>query len=459
MINDILDMSKIDAGKFELSVADFSFEKMLLRVVNINNFRVDEKRQKLTVLIDPEIPGFVMGDDQRLAQVITNLLSNAVKFTPERGNIDIKASMLREDDKGLRIHISVTDTGIGISPEQQKKLFSSFTQADASTSRKFGGTGLGLAISKSIVEAMDGRIWVESEVGKGSKFAFEFYAGRVVHPQEQHALLSSIKWQDLNILAVDDDIAVRELFLSVARRYDFHCDTAANALEALDKLKVSSDYDVLFIDWMMQGIDGIELARRIREEGERDVAIVMISSTEWSDIEKEARAVGVDKFVRKPLFASVIIDMIGECLRTDASSKKIVEQEAPDYSHCHILLAEDNEINQEIVRALLEPTGVAITSADNGAIALRVFSEDPEKYGMIFMDMQMPEMDGSTATIQIRALDHPYAKRVPIVAMTANVFREDIERCLAAGMNDHTGKPLDYDDVLRKMKKYLGGER
>ena len=459
IINDILDMSKIDAGKFELSVAKFNFEKMLLRVVNIINFRVDEKRQKLTVRLDPELPAFLESDDQRLAQVITNLISNAVKFTPEEGSVDIEVRLLNRDDTGLRIYVAVTDNGIGISTEQQQKLFSSFTQADASTSRKFGGTGLGLAISKRIVEAMSGRIWVESEVGKGSKFAFEFTALQTDYPEEQRPLLSNVNWNDLRIMVVDDDDAVREYFLDIAQRYEFHCDVAADGAEAFAMIKTAGYYNIFFIDWKMQGINGIELTQKIRDEVKDDAAIVMISSIEWINIEQEARDAGVNKYMRKPLFTSVVLDVIGECLQIDMESIESDTNETPDYKDYHILLAEDNDINREIVFALLEPTGVNITSAENGLIALNLFTENPERYDMIFMDIQMPEMDGSTAATKIRAFDHPYAKKIPIVAMTANVFREDIERCLESGMNDHTGKPLDYADVLKKMKTYMGGKK
>ena len=459
VINDILDMSKIDAGKFELSVTTFNLEKMLLRVVNMNNFRIDEKQQILTVRLDAEMPAFITSDDQHLAQVITNLLSNAVKFTPEKGNVDMEVRLLREEESGLRIYVAVTDDGIGISPEQQKKLFSAFTQADAGTSRKFGGTGLGLAISKGIVEAMDGRIWVESEEGKGSRFAFEFTASRAEEQEEKEVLPHHVKWEELRILVVDDDISVCEYFLAVARRYGFHCDTASDGAEAIEKLRSAGHYDIFFIDLIMQGINGIELAAIIRNKIKDDTPIVMISSTEWSDIGAEARTVGVNRFVRKPLFATAIIDTIGECLRTDMLSERFIEDEAPDYSSFHILLVEDIEINREIVCSMLESTGITITSAENGLIALNIFSANPEQFDMIFMDMQMPEMDGSTASTKIRALSHPHAKRVPIVAMTANVFQEDIERCLAAGMNDHLGKPLDYGDMLGKMEKYLEGEK
>lgn len=455
VINDILDMSKIDSGKFELSVAEFNFEKMMIRVVNIINFRVDEKQQKLKVHFDPEMPVSVVADDQRLAQVITNLLSNAVKFTPEEGEIDVEVSLLREDENGCHIYVAVTDSGIGISQEQQEKLFTSFTQADAGISRKFGGTGLGLAISKNIIEKMDGRIWVESEVGKGSKFAFEFCAPRGTYAEERQALLGGVKWDDLHVLAADDDIAIREYFQNIAERFKFSCDVAANGTEAFAKVEADNKYDIFFIDWRMPDFNGIELAKKIREKGVEKAVIIMISSTEWSQIEDEARAAGVDKFVPKPLFMSIIIDMIGECIGAEMQLDKVQETEMPDFSGYHILLAEDIEINREIVLSLLEPTGVTITMAENGEIAVKKFTENPEYFDMIFMDMQMPEMDGSTATAKIRALDHPYAKEIPIVAMTANVFREDIERCLEIGMNDHTGKPLDMDDVLVKMKKYL----
>ena len=459
VINDILDMSKIDSGKFELSDAEFNFEKMMIRVVNIINFRVDEKHQQLEVHLDPEVPVSIIADDQRLAQVITNLLSNAVKFTPEEGNIAVEVRLLGEDANGCRIYVSVADSGIGISPEQQQKLFTSFTQADAGISRRFGGTGLGLAISKSIVEKMNGRIWVESEEGKGSKFAFEFYAARGTRTEEPQALLRGVKWDELRVLVADDSLAIREYFQNIAQRFNFKCDVAADGTEAVEMVEASGHYDIFFIDWKMPGLDGTELTRKIRDRGADNAVIIMISSTEWSEIEGDARAAGVDKFIPKPLFMSLIIDTIGECLGAEMRLDKGLESELPDFSAYHVLLAEDNDVNREIVLALLEPTGVTITCAENGLIVLDIFTANPEQFDMIFMDMHMPEMDGSTATARIRALSHPYAKEIPIVAMTANVFREDIEKCLAIGMNDHTGKPLDLNEVLEKMKKYLWRKR
>jgi len=327
VINDILDMSKIEAGKFELSPTVFSFEEMLKRVMAVNDFRIHEKEQVLTVHIDEAIPHKLYGDEQRLAQVITNLLGNAVKFTPEGGAIHLRTRYLGEENETCRVQIEVTDTGIGISPEQQARLFQSFQQAESSTSRKYGGTGLGLVISKSIVEMMGGRIWIESQLGKGATFAFTVAAMRLDEDAE-----GLPEWPSL-----------QTGHGTIAERFEAH----------------------------------------------------------------------------------------------------------------RLLLAEDVEINREIVLSLLEPTGLAIDCAENGQEALRMFREAPNCYDMIFMDLQMPEMDGYEATRKIRALGTPKAMAIPIIAMTANVFREDVERCLAAGMNDHIGKPLDIEEVLQALRQYL----
>jgi CheY-like chemotaxis protein len=301
---------------------------MLQRAVDVVNFRADEKRQKLTVHIDDAIPKTLLADDQRLVQVIINILGNAVKFTPEHGSINLDARLLEEKDGFYRIELSVSDTGIGISAEQQKNLFKSFQQAEANTTRRFGGSGLGLVISRSIVEMMGGRIWVKSEPGNGSVFTFTIQAKK-----------SSI---------VNDN---------------------QDEEPAPEKKKPD--------------IAGLFAGRRV-------------------------------------------------------------------------LMAEDVEINREIVQALLEPTQLKIDCAENGAEIVRMFTEAPEKYEIIFMDVQMPEMDGYEATRRIRAIEaERNVKQIPIIAMTANVFKEDIERCLNAGMNSHVGKPLNLDDVLEKLSFYL----
>jgi CheY-like chemotaxis protein/two-component sensor histidine kinase len=455
VINDILDMSKIEANKLDLSTENFNFEGMLRKVVNVINFRVEEKQQDLTVHIDRNIPRFLIGDDQRLAQVITNLLSNAVKFTPEQGVIRLDAQLLEEENGLCTLRIAVSDTGIGVSEEQQAHLFTSFRQADSSISRKFGGTGLGLAISKRIVELMGGRIWLESEPGKGSVFAFTVRAERG-REEPDDAVLYGVKRKPARVLAVDDMPEIRAYFEEIARGFGIACDTAADGPEAIGMMEEKGPYDMYFVDLRMPGMSGMELSRRIKERG-GDAPVVLMSAADRSTIEEEAKDAGADRFLPKPLFPSAVADCISECFGAGnaAGLREVQNDAAGCFAERRILLAEDVEINREIVLALLAPTMLAIDCAENGAEALRMFGAAPDRYDMIFMDVQMPEMDGYEATRRIRALDAPRAKDIPIVAMTANVFREDVERCLAAGMNDHVGKPLDLNAVLKKLYKFL----
>jgi hemerythrin-like metal-binding protein len=456
VINDILDMSKIEANKLELSPVSFEFEKMLQKVVNVINFRVEERAQSFYVTIDKKIPHTLIGDDQRLAQVITNLLSNSVKFTPEEGTIRLNAQYVREENGLCTIQIDVKDTGIGISAEQQARLFHSFEQAENSTTRKFGGTGLGLAISKRIVEMMGGNIWIESEAGKGSTFCFTIQMRRGAG--ERRALLNpGVNWSNVRILAVDDEEEIRKYFSDTAQRFGVTCDIAASGEEALALIEKNGRYDIYFIDWKMPGMNGLELSRRIKKDNGENSVVTMISAAEWSAIENQANDAGVDKFLSKPLFPSDIADLINISLGLPdpTSPRKKQDGEIDDFAGRCVLLAEDVEINREIVLALLEPTALSIECAQNGEEAVRMFSETPDKYDMIFMDVQMPEMDGYEATRRIRALNTPKSRQIPIVAMTANVFREDIERALSSGMNDHVGKPLDFDNVLEKLRTYL----
>ncbi|MDR1446665.1 MAG: response regulator [Treponema sp.] len=330
VINDILDMSKIEAEHFELSPAEFNFSGMLHRIIDVLEFKLEEKKLKFDCFIDPAIPSSIIADDQRLAQVISNLLTNSIKFTPEYGSISISAKLLEETktEEGetlCRLEIKVQDTGIGISEEQQSRLFRSFEQADNSISRRFGGTGLGLAISKKIVELMDGEIGLKSESGKGSTFIVT--------------------------------IRVPKGIINDA------CDTSEKDLE--------------------------EKKREHNFKGRR------------------------------------------------------------------ILLVEDIDINREIVRTVLEPVGIIIDEAENGKIAFEKYAADPRRYDLILMDIQMPEMGGYESTRLIRGMDIGQSKKVPIIAMTANVFKEDIDQCLAAGMNSHLGKPLDFNELLKILAQYL----
>ncbi|MDR2151153.1 MAG: response regulator [Spirochaetaceae bacterium] len=460
VINDILDMSKIEAGKFELSYSEFNFEKMLLRVTNVMNFRIDEKQQNFVVHLDRTIPKWIYSDEQRLAQVITNLLSNAVKFTPENGSITLSVedttpeTMDRSVESNLRI--TVVDTGIGISHEQQKRLFTSFEQADGSIARKFGGTGLGLAISKNIVDLMGGAIWIESEEGKGAAFIVEI---TVAVRQVAEETVYPIDWHKLRVLVVDDSPDILEYFKYFAETIHIQCITALSGAEACRILEHTEPFDIIFVDWRMPVMNGIELTQKIKHDYKHKAVVIMISATEWATLEDEAKKAGVDGFIAKPLFPSVLVNCINDHLSMRKSTAPISEQEQQSiieiFAGLEILLAEDVEINQEIVIALLEETGVTVTCADNGLKAVEMFAAAPARYALVLMDISMPEMDGFEATKRIRALSHPQAKTVPIIAMTANVFREDIEQCLASGMNDHLGKPIDIEEMMTKLKHYL----
>ncbi|MDR0878774.1 MAG: response regulator [Treponema sp.] len=495
VINDILDMSKIEANKLELSYTEFDFVKMLIKMVNVINFRVDEKHQTFNVRLDRDLPPAIICDEQRLSQVIANLLSNAVKFTPEKGTITLSAKKLAEEGEYCTIRIEVQDTGIGLTEEQRGRLFQSFQQADSSISRKFGGTGLGLAISKRIIEMMGGTIQVTSVYGSGSNFAFSIRVKRGKAEPRHSLLKEGVNWGNLRCLVVDDMPDILEYFKELADRIGVFCDTASGGQEALKKIEENGPYDIYFVDWKMPGMDGVELSRRIKESETQtaDVqnlakpnsaklppaksVVIMISAQDWNAIEEEAQAAGIKKFIQKPLFASTIADCIKDCLGLGSALSRESTETMTDYTGFRVLMAEDIEINREIVLTVLEPSNLEIDCAENGVQAVEMFISNPDKYDMIFMDIHMPEMDGYEATRKIREFEANRtaaskglefvptaqtptqllrrASHVPIIAMTANVFREDIEKCLAAGMDSHIGKPLNFDDVMQILTQYL----
>ena len=455
VINDILDMSKIEASKFELSLEKFDFERVLQKVANVIVFRVNEKRQNFTVHIDKDIPLHLIGDDQRITQVITNLMSNAIKFTPEGGNIRLDARLVEEADNICTIRIAVTDTGIGISQEQQTRLFSSFVQAESSTTRKFGGTGLGLAISKHIVEMMHGKIWIESELGKGSTFAFTIRAEKVAESQDS-SLQQGVNWANMNVLIVDACSETREYFTDIMQRFGSQCDTAASGVEACKRIDEHGPYHLYFVGWPMPEMDGLEFAGRINAMASDNLVVIMAFPSDWDAIADEAKIVGITKFLPKPLFPSSIADCINECLGSDNVILGNAELSYNGlFKGSRIILAEDVEVNREIVLSLLESTKLAVDVAENGLAAVELFRKNPGSYDMIFMDVQMPEMDGYEATRKIRAMDCQKAQEIPIIAMTANVFREDVEKCMACGMNSHLGKPINIDKMIATLCEYL----
>ena len=452
VINDILDMSKIEANKLELAPIEFNFDKMLQKVVAVVNFRVEEKEQSLSVDIDERIPRFIVADEQRLAQVVTNLIANAVKFTPEGGDIRLEADLIGETCESCELRISVTDSGIGISPKQQEKLFQAFEQAETGTNRKYGGTGLGLVISKNIVELMGGSIWIESELGSGAKFVFTIKARRG-EKNPRSLLASDVNWETVRVLAVDDVPETLGQFQNTLSQLNIRCDVASDGFEACRIIEERGGYDIYFIDWSMPRMDGIELAKRIKSCGGRPSVVIMITAMDWEQIKDEAGVAGVDKHLLKPLFDSTIIDCINECVgQTQAEEADCVYGE---FAGKRLLLAEDMEINREILISLLADTGIEIDCAENGEEALEMVKSAAGNYDIVFMDVQMPKMDGYEATRAIRALPAMRDCKLPIVAMTANAFKSDIEDSFAAGMDEHIRKPIDFEVVMKVLRKYL----
>ena len=460
IINDVLDMSKIEAGKFELEDAPMNIEKMLMNVCNIVIENINKKNQKFSVVLGKDINLNYIADDLRLSQVVTNLLSNAVKFTPEGGKITLNVEEIEQFDNENLVRFSIFDTGIGMTDEQKSRLFNAFEQADGSVSRKYGGTGLGLVISKSIVEKMGGRIWVDTEPGSGSVFSFEVRLKRA--PHQDTVIFDGIRPEDIRLLIAEQDEDTLKHFLSITDSFGINADPVSDAGETLALLEAREMeghvYDIVFLDYMIAETGGAGFLRNLSDRINKNTVVVITTFLEWYQIEEFALANNIPRHIPKPLFASSILDVINEVVGSTLKGLEIKTDNAakvPDLSDVNILLAEDVEINQEIFLALLEKTGIIIDIADNGLIAVSKFKENPDKYDLIIMDIQMPEMDGYEATRAIRGMDILKAASIPIVAMTANAFKEDIEHCLESGMNDHLAKPIDEKAVIEKIVQYV----
>ena len=459
IINDILDMSKIDANKFEIMKGEFDFEKMIQDVFNVIQVKLDEKHQHFHLDIEHPFEQMIISDELRLSQVLINLLNNAVKFTHEGGNITLK---VREDDKGdgtTSLTVSVSDTGIGIDSEGIRKLFSDFEQVDGSITRSYGGTGLGLAICKKIIDLMDGEIWAESEPGKGADFIFSIDVkwGSKIKPIVPRKMLN----EKIRVLVVDDSEDVLDYFKNIFSSFSMSCDIAINGHSALhmvkEKEKMGESYNIYFIDWNMSDMNGGTVAKKIKELTDNDAIVVMISSSDWSDIEQEAKTIGLDRFLPKPILPSVIYNTVVDLTNTTPMYEdEKSENKDINWSEKNILVVEDIEINREILLEVLSETGVHTEEAENGQMAVDMFKDAPDKYDMILMDVQMPIMDGLEATRQIRNIDDEKGKSVPIIAMTANAFKEDEEISLEAGMNGHLAKPLSIEDLYNTLSLYFG---
>lgn len=460
LINDVLDVSKIESGKVVLSLAEFTLNSMVSSVDAIIRPMAKAKKQRFDVVVTGIRHESLIGDETRLNQVLINLLSNAVKYTPEGGMIWLRFIGLDQRSRQYEhIRIEVEDNGYGMTPEYLEVIFDAFTRAENSTTNKVQGTGLGMAITKNIIELMGGTIEVASEVDHGTIFTAEL---ELRIPEEKAA---EQFWQECgiaHILAADDD---RQLCGNIKMRMQdagVRTDVAYSGEEALEKVKhmqeQGSPYDVILLDWKMPGMDGIETARQMRAAVTEHIPIFVLSAGDWEEIEEKAYAAGIDGFMEKPFFVTAFKEKIQclheKCGRMQQAAEK--EETVSDLHGCHFLIAEDNEINSEILLELLHIDGADGEVAENGQLALERFqAAQPGHFDAVLMDVQMPVLNGYEATKKIRALERADAKTIPIIAMTANAFAEDVKDAKDAGMDDHIAKPVDMDVIRKVLGKYL----
>ncbi|MDR0786161.1 MAG: response regulator [Treponema sp.] len=457
IINDVLDMSKIEANKLEISNEEFAFEDMIQNVVNVVQVKMDEKGQEFYVNVENVFTRAVISDELRLSQVLINLLTNASKFTPDSGKISLSIRQTPIDNDTVRLHISVADTGIGVTDEQKTRLFHSFEQAESSTTRKYGGTGLGLSISKSIVNLMGGDIWIEDNPGGGSKFAFEIIVkwGKVCRFNK---LPKNLR-RDLRILVVDDDVNTLDYFESVLAGFSLECDKASCGEDAIALVERREQdgkpYDLTFVDWKMPGMDGGQIAQELTRITRGKSIVVMISVASQDEACAALNPLGLNHFLPKPLLPSTLYNTILSLIGYTGQNNDVDKDETSshDWSGKKLLLVEDVEVNREVIIGVLEDARITIECAENGARAVEMF--DKNDYDIVLMDIQMPVMNGFDATRAIRASGKPRAATCPIIAMTANAFKEDVRECISAGMNNHIAKPIDVKRLFDTLSDYL----
>ncbi len=455
LINDILDMSKIESGKMTLNPDMVSLREAMDSIVTIIQPQIKSKNQVFDVFISNILAENVYCDGVRLNQVLINFLFNAYKFTPEGGEIHVYLSQ-EESPRGddfVRVHFRVKDSGMGMTPEFQKKIFESFSREDSTRVHKTEGTGLGMTISKYIVDAMEGTIEVHSEVGKGTEFHVILDLEKATVKEEDMVLPS---W---NMLLVDDDEQLCRETAEKLEELTIHCDWAVDGRTAIRMMEEHHNrqdaYQIVLLDWRMEGMNGIETARELRHKFGDEMPILIISAYDWSDIEEEAREAGISGFISKPLFKSTLYHGLLQYMGSSQEKEEVQKAPSKDFSGVRILLAEDNDINYEIANELLTAIGIEIEWAQNGQICVDMFEKsDKGYYDAILMDIRMPIMSGYEAARKIRSLTRQDAG-LPIIAMTADAFSEDVKKCKECGMNDHTSKPIDMDILTRLLAKYL----
>ncbi len=494
IINDILDFSKIEAGKLDMEAVEFNLEDVLDNLANLVTVKAQEK-EDLEVLFSTaqDVPRFLVGDPLRLGQVLLNLANNAVKFT-DSGEIVVSTEMVNEIDNRVMLKFSVIDSGIGLTPDQIARLFQAFTQADTSTTRKYGGTGLGLTISKRLVEMMGGEIWAESEAGNGSTFSFTAAFEKGLEKEKKQVELSA-DLHNLNVLVVDDNATSRQILQDMLESFSFRVSLAASGQEGLAEIEKSLDgepFDLVLMDWKMPGMDGIEASRQILVHPKLDTppAIIVVTAYGREEIMRKVDQLGLDGFLIKPVSPSVLLDNIMYALGQEKAGQtqptQLQDQETERLMHfrgAHVLLAEDNEINQQVAKEILEAAGLMVDLADDGKQALEAVQNN--EYDVVLMDIQMPVMDGYEATRKIREWEgerrnaevgmrnaetevrgkrpentdqQPVARDqgpVPIIAMTAHAMTGDEQKSLDAGMNGHVTKPIDPQQLFAALRQWI----
>ncbi|HEX5217968.1 MAG TPA: response regulator [Verrucomicrobiae bacterium] len=458
IINDILDFSKIEAGKLDLESTEFKLDEVISTVTTLTAQKAHEKGLEFLAHVAPGIPEALVGDPLRLGQILTNFVNNAVKFT-ETGEIRLEIAQVERTGEKVQLKFAVRDTGIGMTKEQSEKLFQPFTQADMSTTRKHGGTGLGLTICRRLVELMGGRIWLESEPGKGSTFYFTVWLG--VGSATGTGKIIPPKLAELRVLVVDDNPTAREILQEPLSTVVARVDTVASGKEAIANIQqhdASDPYDIVFMDWRMPGLDGLQASRHIKgdETLKHQPAIVLVTAFGREEVREEAERLQLDGFLVKPVTKSMIVDTLVNVFAEEGkSAAAAVESEhAARLRGARILLTEDNDINQQIAVELLEGAGASVKVANNGREAVEILSESqqPPPFDVVLMDLQMPEMDGYQATAKLRS--DPRFGALPIIAMTAHATIEERQRCLAAGMNDHISKPIDPANLFETVGRF-----
>jgi signal transduction histidine kinase/CheY-like chemotaxis protein/HPt (histidine-containing phosphotransfer) domain-containing protein len=463
IINDILDFSKIEAGRLDIESIEFDLDEVLDKVSGLIALKAEEKGLELLFNRSPDVPDRLVGDPLRLGQILINLTNNALKFT-ETGEVVISTEMVERDDSHATLQFTVRDTGIGLTEDQRGRLFQSFSQADGSTTRKYGGTGLGLAICRKLTELMGGKIWVESEPGRGSSFMFTAVFGHSTQPRPPR--LSPVPdLRGTRALIVDDSRIAREIMMNALGSLDFMVTAVSSGKDAileLEKNAADRPYDIALVDWKMPGMNGTETIRMIRKN--RKISplprFIMITAYGREEVIKEAEEAGIDGFLIKPVSNSILFDTIIGVMGHDTvkhawreKRSTLTMESLKHIEGARILLVEDNEINRQVASELLEGAGLSVSMASDGREGVQAASK--EEFDLVLMDIQMPEMDGFEAARQIRASGKDAAMRVPIIAMTANAMAGDRERSIEAGMNDHVTKPINPDELFAALLRWI----